>query len=759
VEEPKPDNGGLSEVTNYTYDEEHRLLTVSMARGGYKNGAAGTFTQTRSFEYDAAGRTTKTTLPETGVTETHYDALGRVSWKLDARGRKTTYEYDSNARLQYVKRYLTASSAEDTAERTEYIYDGLTLSFLQGLNPPAVDFVQENGLGRVVAIKSGSNVVELMAYTDGGQLKRKRVIAEGQSMEVSYSYGTDGKVQSITYPSGRVLKYGYGAWGRPNSLQAADGYQYASAAVGWHERLVNLNAGPQSASWEGFEYNRLGQLTRWWSIPGRHITYDYEWPGGYNNGKLESQTDALQNRTVTYSYDLLGRLGSAVSTAGWVQTYQFDGFGNLYRKNSAGGAPWADWTALLNSEKNQVLEGAGFDAAGNHLWNTLVTYDYENRMRTSPGEGMGWRSSYDYSADNKRVVKRKTAFPMPSPQDTFEVTLWANGQRIAARTGGGVWTLREYVGFAGRRFSWTSVTGWPELEQADRVGSTVETLPFGEEMTASLDDKTKFATYWRDASTGLDYADQRYYTPGSGRFMTADPYQASGGPSDPGSWNRYSYVGGDPVNFNDPSGLAKAGLECGIPCVVTAPPPPGIPASIYGGWRTTNERTSGWSYTPLHYERDDQLSLIEDIHAEGCSLNEYIMFECEDGAGGTIAAAGLGRFGLAGAAAMAWVRLVGTAGERTVGRLLDLAKNTTPLRNTVSGTDRIPDFIRGETLIEVKNASYVAFTSQLRDSAAWAASSAGRSFELWMRTGARVSGTLQEAIDKGLITPRYFDWP
>jgi RHS repeat-associated protein len=48
--------------------------------------------------------------------------------------------------------------------------------------------------------------------------------------------------------------------------------------------------------------------------------------------------------------------------------------------------------------------------------------------------------------------------------------------------------------------------------------------------------------------------DQRYYASSYGRFNTADPYQASAGPSDPGSWNRYSYTRGDPVNRKDPSG-------------------------------------------------------------------------------------------------------------------------------------------------------------------------------------------------------------
>jgi hypothetical protein len=37
--------------------------------------------------------------------------------------------------------------------------------------------------------------------------------------------------------------------------------------------------------------------------------------------------------------------------------------------------------------------------------------------------------------------------------------------------------------------------------------------------------------------------------------MTPDPYRASGGAGNPQSWNRYSYVQGDPVNKGDPSGL------------------------------------------------------------------------------------------------------------------------------------------------------------------------------------------------------------
>jgi hypothetical protein len=49
-------------------------------------------------------------------------------------------------------------------------------------------------------------------------------------------------------------------------------------------------------------------------------------------------------------------------------------------------------------------------------------------------------------------------------------------------------------------------------------------------------------------------ADQRFYASTYGRFNTPDQFKASAGPSDPGSWNRYSYVLGDPINLRDPNG-------------------------------------------------------------------------------------------------------------------------------------------------------------------------------------------------------------
>jgi len=105
--------------------------------------------------------------------------------------------------------------------------------------------------------------------------------------------------------------------------------------------------------------------------------------------------------------------------------------------------------------------------------------------------------------------------------------------------------------------------GYSVAYVSDRLGSvrvnsnneTFSYLPYGEEQTSTADNRVKFATYFRD-SPSQDYADQRYYNPGYGRFNTSDPVGLKAvNPANPTSWNRYAYVGGDPANSIDPRGL------------------------------------------------------------------------------------------------------------------------------------------------------------------------------------------------------------
>jgi RHS repeat-associated protein len=120
-------------------------------------------------------------------------------------------------------------------------------------------------------------------------------------------------------------------------------------------------------------------------------------------------------------------------------------------------------------------------------------------------------------------------------------------------------TCSEPVYFAGRLLY--DAQGNRAL--TDRLGTVrnggKSYYPFGEEIgTPSANNTYKFASTYRDSNSGLDYALNRYYASGMGRFLNPDPYKASGGPASPQSWNRYSYVHGDPVNFIDPNGTNEA---------------------------------------------------------------------------------------------------------------------------------------------------------------------------------------------------------
>jgi hypothetical protein len=54
---------------------------------------------------------------------------------------------------------------------------------------------------------------------------------------------------------------------------------------------------------------------------------------------------------------------------------------------------------------------------------------------------------------------------------------------------------------------------------------------------------------------------------GSGRFYTADRSGIKTAiPNDPGSWNRYAYVGGDPLNYLDGTGMEKQAPGENDPC-------------------------------------------------------------------------------------------------------------------------------------------------------------------------------------------------
>jgi len=104
-----------------------------------------------------------------------------------------------------------------------------------------------------------------------------------------------------------------------------------------------------------------------------------------------------------------------------------------------------------------------------------------------------------------------------------------------------------------------------------QVSSRRDFMPFGEELYAGVGGRTgdtglkyssnqddirqKFTGYQKDKETGLDFAEARMYENRFGRFTALDPLLASGKSSNPQTFNRFIYVGNNPVMITDPSGL------------------------------------------------------------------------------------------------------------------------------------------------------------------------------------------------------------
>ncbi len=260
--------------------------------------------------------------------------------------------------------------------------------------------------------------------------------------------------------------------------------------------------------------------------------------------------DTISGETVTYIYDALKRLTSASSTKPWTQTFQYDGFGNLTAKVLNGAS-----TPIPVNPANNRLSNATYDADGNMTSGAgaSMAYDEANRL-TSAAETSGGIEYYGYSPDNKRVYHQLA-------NGTAEWILYSpQGERMGIYTfnsSTGWSTVSTNVWFAGKLISDENGAVFQDRLGTNRA-SGARFYPYGDEVASTANDHEKFATYTRDSYTGLDYADQRYYSSTYGAFTSADPSHQTAtspaNPKNPGTWNRYAYTAADPINRIDPGG-------------------------------------------------------------------------------------------------------------------------------------------------------------------------------------------------------------
>ncbi len=542
--------------------------------------------------------------PETGTTSYTYqsntygsyaypDSL--LSTKTDANGAVTTYSYDAYGRPTTITRGL-ASHGADPCQSTNYLYDvnpnnaganawgQVAMSWSGDLdngrtNPPAgnpVCVVQTLG---GTALKQA--FLEDYSYTAAGQMSIKtmqmRSVQGGGALATrawkeTVTYDPYGMPVQLKYPdwdngdgssvTSHTVTYGYNLLGQvgtyfTDQLQNAQHMTNSSNAI--QGTSYNAAGQPTSLTYSGYgetrTYNSLNQLTGI-SVSAANVNLAYIYPAGTNNGQITSMTDGPS--TVSYGYDALKRLTSASATGGtaWSQTFGYDGFGNLDSKSGS-----SAWTASISATTNRV-NGYCYDSNGNMLASNtncgapMYTYDIQNRITGGLATGSGSGSVYLYNTANKRVAV------IDGNGNETVYFYGVRGEKLMTMPLGGANQAVSNVYFGGKLIERMNQYGG-QLIWTDRLGSVKNGpavyLPYGEELTSTANDTEKFGTYTRDAATGLDYADQRFYNSVYGRFMSPD--RKGGNGLSPGSLNKYSYVGGDPINRNDPSGLCAVMLS------------------------------------------------------------------------------------------------------------------------------------------------------------------------------------------------------
>jgi len=134
----------------------------------------------------------------------------------------------------------------------------------------------------------------------------------------------------------------------------------------------------------------------------------------------------------------------------------------------------------------------------------------------------------------------------------------------------------EYQGTSHSRVTgglFTFANGISYFNRADHLGTarvatdytgavqrTETSLPFGDGFseTGSFTDFTGFAAGVWDSEDNSDHFGAREYAKTQGRWLTPDPAGlAAVNPMNPQAWNRYAYVGNNPVTYNDPTGLKR----------------------------------------------------------------------------------------------------------------------------------------------------------------------------------------------------------
>ena len=581
-------NGNPAQPTTYEYDGNNNLVKVIQAG----NGA----TQERRFKYDSLSRLTHEkqveaapTLDDNGVKQQSsglwtkvlkYDNRSLLMDGTDARGVKTSFGYDGLNRLTTVA--YTGETGYQTPNIT-YTYDEERASFY---NKGRLTKVKTAAVG---GTQNTPETEQIYDYDKQGQVVKHLQNISGQGYLLEYGYNLAGQLTSEKYPSGKVVSVNYDATGRLSSV--SDTQRTYLSGVSFNSQTLPSQMNLGNGTSQTFGFNDRLQMTNQTLSRGSAIVQKYDYGYGQidsngnldttkNNGQLgriESYIGNAKQWTQKFSYDSIGRLSEAKEYRGdtnaltYKQKFDFDRFGNLYRKVSSNST-----TGQENPLPFAPIEDSDIDKNTNRFTtSTSITYNEAGQVISDNKFRL---VSFGYDA-NGRMVKATKA-NVPDALSVFD----ALGNRVATKVND-VWQFVIYDAFGKliAEYGGLQATGeggvkyvlqdWQgsvraTISNSGFVNSRTDYQVFGREIQTGVGLRTAqqgfgsgintrqgYGLTESDEASGLNHTWFRKLENQAGRWTSPDPYNGSANVGSPQSWNRFAYVENQPTNFIDPSGL------------------------------------------------------------------------------------------------------------------------------------------------------------------------------------------------------------
>ena len=534
--------------STYQYNDLDQLTTVTDPNGGQTH-----------YTYNIHGDLLQTDSPDTGITNYSYDETSNRKSMADARGITVNYQYDALNRLTFI-------NYTDNIHDVTYTYDSCS-----------------NGIGKLCQIQDQSGVTQY-SYDSWGNRLTESHLYQGNTYTTTYEYDSDNQISSIEYPTGHYINYIRNTLGQ--TVEIAHELQGIESSLSEQEYKADGQLSIQTLGnglFNEYIYNLQGQLTDLYLANGDQTLWEKYYTYDANGNLLDDfQADLIRE----YEYDGINRLFFETKFENDILSlgiaHELDVNGNLFYQGIEGTNPegYSSMYLAYNPNSNQLSDinssPVQLDAIGNTLNNGQgKTYDYypTGRLWKSYNAGIH-KATYRYNSLGQRIEKIEhqtggdqttlyfydqsghliAEYQNDQPKRGY---VWLNDRPVAQVELGNNATgaTIEKITYFSTDYLTTPRIGTDEQKniiwrwESDAYGREVPQV-FADYLGQSRDINLRFPGQYFDQETGLHYNYYRYYDPSTGRYITSDPIGLSGG------INTYVYVGGNPLYYSDPFGLA-----------------------------------------------------------------------------------------------------------------------------------------------------------------------------------------------------------